>query len=134
MPPDGCRDCGGPKDPEFPRRWYCDACRDRRDQAAHFRQRYGITVEEYEALNKAQGGVCAVCKKPPQRPRGRRNRHLPPKRLAVDHDHRTGAVRGLCCSFCNHRLLGVTDDPVILRAAADYLDNPPARLVLAQGK
>lgn len=82
----------------------------------HLMSIYGITVDEYDALLKAQGGVCAICGKPPKT-----------RRLGVDHDHKTGVVRGLLCYFCNHRLLGgVKDDVEKLRAAVKYLDNPPA--------
>jgi hypothetical protein len=48
----------------------------------------------------------------------------------VDHDHRTGEVRGLLCSTCN-RLIGFfRDDPVTLFRLALYLINPPARGVV----
>lgn len=97
----------------------CDACVERRETDRKLRARYGITLEQYEALSDAQGGVCAVCRQPPG-----------DKALAVDHDHRTGLVRGLLCIFDNHRLLGVTDDPDRLAAAAAYLRNPPADQVL----
>lgn len=55
------------------------------------RKAYGITVEHYEALLKAQGGVCAICGGTD--PAGRM--------LAVDHDHATLAIRGLLCFGCN---------------------------------
>lgn len=56
---------------------------------------YGITVKQYEMMMCLQGGVCAICGKPPKK-----------KRLSVDHDHVTEAVRGLLCFFCNRRILG----------------------------
>lgn len=63
-----------------------------------------------------QGGVCAICKKPPKK-----------KRLEVDHDHRSGIVRGLLCWKCNHLLLPPSgDDPALMRAASEYLEKPPA--------
>lgn len=58
----------------------------------------------------AQDYRCAVCGEPPTR-----------RRLDVDHDHKTGAVRGLLCSDCNIALGKFRDDPDRLRAAADYL-------------
>ena len=54
---------------------------------------YGITPVEYDNLLKLQGGVCALCRQPPN---GRR--------LAVDHDHKTGKVRGILCIKCNRIL------------------------------
>ena len=77
---------------------------------------FGITAERYAELLRLQGGRCAICR---ARPRS--------KRLAVDHDHQTGAVRGLCCKRCNHDLLGAAHDDVeLLRRAIAYLEAPPA--------
>ena len=77
----------------------------------HLKARYGITVDEYDELEKAQGGVCKIC----QRPETQR------KRLAVDHCHTTGAVRGLLCTTCNAAIGHLLDDPEIIRRAADYV-------------
>lgn len=96
--------------------------------------KYGLTPDEFHALLEAQGGVCAIC--------GGTDTQ---RRLAVDHDHESGEVRGLLCSGCNGAKLGaLKDDPVRaearaeyheerarrLRIAAEYLRNPPARVVL----
>lgn len=59
----------------------------------HLRIRYGILIEHYERLLREQRGHCAICGASPSR-----------SRLAVDHDHRTGKVRGLLCFSCNYRL------------------------------
>lgn len=56
--------------------------------------KYGLTPESYAELLDAQGGVCAICERPPPGER----------MLAVDHDHDTGEVRGLLCSNCNTAL------------------------------
>jgi hypothetical protein len=75
-------------------------------------RRYGITVDDYDRMLVAQNGVCAICRQP----------CLTGKRLAVDHDHATGKVRGLLCSNCNQGLGHYCDEPVLLRAAADYVE------------
>jgi hypothetical protein len=99
----------------------------RRDAAHHKRVErvYGITGEEYLALRKAQGGLCALCG--PWT--GRNGRTVS---LSVDHNHKTDEVRGLLCRVCN-RILGMwRDNPVIFGMAVEYLKNPPARPVLAE--
>lgn len=77
--------------------------------------KFGMTLEEYEALFEKQDGLCAICGT--SEPGGRFKSHL-----SVDHDHRTGRVRGLLCGPCNTALGLVKDDPARLRAAANYLD------------
>lgn len=80
---------------------------------------YGITPAEYRALYTAQGGVCAIC----QRATGKT------RRLAVDHNHQTGEVRGLLCKTCNWIVIGRYSITMLCRAI-DYLMNPPARAIL----
>lgn len=84
---------------------------------AELKRKYGITPEVYDELLAAQHGVCAVCKQPEVCTHAGR-----PKRLAVDHDHATGIIRGLLCTCCN-RAIGLTgDNPNRLRELAAYLE------------
>lgn len=76
--------------------------------------KYGITMDDYDAMLVAQGGRCAIC--PATRPGGRGAWH-------VDHNHDTGDVRGLLCSNCNRGMGLLGDDPEVLRAAAAYLES-----------
>jgi hypothetical protein len=77
------------------------------------RAKYGITVEQYDELLAAQGGLCACCGS--DSPRGR-GTYFP-----VDHDHDTGEVRGLLCTPCNVGIgaLGDTEEGVL--RALEYL-------------
>lgn len=59
----------------------------------NLKRMYGIDKQEYNRLLKAQGGVCAICQKPPAK-----------RKLAVDHSHSTSEVRGLLCHICNTAL------------------------------
>lgn len=79
---------------------------------AWLRRCYGISLEEYRAMEQAQGGVCKICKGPPC---GKA------KRLSVDHCHRTGKIRGLLCSKCNTMIGLADDDPTVLDRATAYL-------------
>ena len=57
----------------------------------HYKSRYGITVEEYEAMAKAQNYLCAICKRPETKTRKDGTTMI----LCVDHNHITGQVRDL---------------------------------------
>lgn len=84
-------------------------------QSWHLKQKYGITLEQYDELLIKQNGKCAVCSKPEQEERYRR--------LAVDHCHDTLKVRGLLCHRCN-RAIGLLKDNVdYLRSAIVYLSS-----------
>jgi hypothetical protein len=64
-------------------------------RARHLMKNYGMTIEQYERLLAKQDGHCALCLA--WRPSAHRSS------LYVDHDHETGAVRGLLCSYCNQQ-------------------------------
>lgn len=74
------------------------------------RKLYGITLEEYDAMFEAQGGVCAICSKPPGW-----------MFLDVDHCHVTDRVRGLLCRGCNHKISAFERHPEWLERALSYL-------------
>jgi hypothetical protein len=93
--------------------------RDRKNWASgtayngYYLRTYGITAADYERMLSEQGGVCFVC----------RGLNTKGRRLHVDHDHKTGAVRRLLCSGCNGALGHAKDDPAVLRKLADYLES-----------
>lgn len=103
---------------------YCIPCQRGYNRERWVRVNFGITWDEYESLLADQNFRCAICG-------GKPRKHA----LAVDHDHRTGEIRGLLCSRCNHRLLGAAnDDPARLRKAADYLEVFTPREVFGEAK
>lgn len=129
-----CQDCDEPY-PRAGNRFRCEPCRairnspefkkaywseygQRPEVREHNRRkglarRYGMTIEQYDAMSEAQGGVCAICKREPE---GTSRWG----RLHVDHDHDTGEIRGLLCAPCN-TALGKFKTTEVLMAAIAYL-------------
>lgn len=77
------------------------------------KKKYGLTIEDYELMLNAQGGACAICGSDQVRGFG--------KRMAVDHCHDTGKVRGILCGNCNRGIGNFAHDPELLEAASRYL-------------
>jgi Recombination endonuclease VII len=80
-------------------------------------RRYGLTPEQLAEKVAAQGNCCAICGEPPD-PSGIKAA----SRLHVDHDHVTGVNRDLLCVRCNQGIGYFKDDPVLFRAAAEYIE------------
>lgn len=120
-----CPGCGTDKPPEEFRRErnapsgraaYCKVCHRRRldlmppserSRHYHLRQRYGIGIPEVDAILTEQGMLCPICLKRPAE--------------HVDHDHKTGKVRGILCEACNGGLGQFKDNIQTIRNAIEYL-------------
>ena len=104
----GCKACRAEIGKAFNEKWgkgpraayYREArAKDLKRNPAHVRlkerrmnlSRYGLTIEEFDGMAAKQEGHCALC-------------GLAPKRLVIDHCHRTKRVRGLLCDQCNNRI------------------------------
>jgi 5-methylcytosine-specific restriction endonuclease McrA len=81
------------------------------DRKSHLKRKYGMTLEQYQAMLDSQGGGCLICGRPPRDDIS----------LHVDHDHSTGNVRGILCFCCNNALADFQDNPELLRKAASYV-------------
>lgn len=121
--PDGlhtyCRPCGNAKAVAFSKALPVEV-RYHRGRKSNLKRHYGLTIETYEALLSAQGHACAICRDPVKDcmpGEGLRGRSA-----TVDHDHDTGAVRGILCVKCNSGLGQFRDDENFLRAAISYLN------------
>ena len=118
-------------DPSFytraPSGWpYCILCK--REGGAKYRvkhreqirtrgrlARYGLPKEKFKQMWTGQKGCCAICDNP-----------LDLRKYRIDHNHRTGKVRGLLCSACNTAIGLFKDSPVTMIKALRYLyDNDP---------
>ena len=79
-------------------------------------RRFEMSMDDYNRMLEAQGGVCAICEHPETH---KRNGKL--KAMAVDHSHKTGAIRGLLCCDCNTGIGKLKDSVNVLSNAIDYL-------------
>lgn len=86
--------------------------REKKGRAWELKSDFGITLDDYNKLFIKQNGNCAIC--------GINQSQLKSK-LAVDHCHKTGRIRGLLCFNCNTNLGKWNDDIVILKRALNYL-------------
>ena len=80
-----------------------------------------MKIEDYDELYRAQGGLCAICGKSEIAMIWASRGRTKVSHLAVDHDHETGAIRGLLCARCNHMLGAAKDKASTLWAAVQYL-------------
>lgn len=112
-------------------RSYCKDCTSAKRRAAYVRRggkdvpyeqllkrEYGITLADYNAILRRQAHRCAVCR----RPETIRSKTGEPRRLSVDHDHVTKAVRGLLCHRCNILVWAIEDNHTTLAAIAAYVE------------
>ena len=89
----------------------------RNKRSHNYKSRYGITLEQYNEMWRAQSGKCYICGNP-----STVQRLGKPIPLVVDHDHATGAVRKLLCLRCNSVLGLLEECEDLLRAAGTYLE------------
>ena len=75
-------------------------------------RRHGISVEEFWSMYEEQDGTCPIC-----------DREIEAEESAIDHNHVSGAVRGVLCKKCNRGLGLLGDSPENMRRAFDYLNN-----------
>lgn len=76
------------------------------------KRKFQITLEQYDQMFEKQHGVCKICNKI----------NTNGERLAVDHNHITGKIRGLLCSRCNNGLGCFRDDIDLILKAGIYLE------------
>lgn len=72
--------------------------------------RYKMTIEQHNTMLVEQRNRCAVC-------------DSVLTKINIDHDHKTGVVRGLLCTPCNQAIGFLRDDALLLRSAAKYIED-----------
>jgi hypothetical protein len=80
---------------------------------------FGLSEEEYDKALAFQGGVCAICLKPPVT-----------VALGTDHEHASGLTRGFTCMTCNKAIAYLRDSRERALRVAAYLDLPPVTAAL----
>lgn len=78
-----------------------------RHRENYLKNNYRLSTEEYNYILDRQGGTCALC--------------LSDKNLCIDHDHKTGQVRGILCREHNKGLGLFKDDVIVLKSCIEYL-------------
>jgi hypothetical protein len=99
-----------------------------RARRSHLIKNYGITLEQYNEMEAAQGGICAICGQPETSTDPRRG----VRKLCVDHCHTTGEVRQLLCSLCNGGIGAFRENTEFMETAIEYLKRHAIRTRLWQ--
>jgi DNA-directed RNA polymerase subunit RPC12/RpoP len=95
--------------------------RKRKAKDRNLRNRYGVTLEQFEEILRQQGNICPVCEQGD-------------KVFCLDHNHKTLEVRGVVCLNCNLRVIGgARDQDHKIVNAARYVTDYPARKVFPEG-
>lgn len=93
--------------------YYKDPDRKLKYRRKYIEKTFNIEYSIYEKLENDQNNLCAICNLPEKSIRN--------KYLSIDHDHKTGKIRGLLCSTCNTSLGQFYDSPIIVNNALQYL-------------
>lgn len=110
-----CKQCNSEKSKE----WYAKN-KDIKKKSAlkwHYKDKYGLTVEQRTELFNRQNGKCAICSCDIHL-----DGTLDAKQAVVDHDHKTGKVRGMLCNLCNQGLGHFKDNIDAITNAIQYLE------------
>lgn len=99
------------------RRAQCKQCRTDLERPGNIKRKYGISIEEYNAMYETQKGRCACCGQSETAVHWKGKK----RQLAIDHNHATGRVRQLICHRCNIILGLAKEDPELLKQTADYI-------------
>lgn len=81
------------------------------DRKTYLKHKYRINEEQYELMYNSRKGCCDICGK-----------HVDYKKLCIDHNHTSNALRGLLCKDCNLGLGLFKDSIVYLQNAVKYLE------------
>ena len=100
---------------------WCKECKKDYDKIRHKMKKFNISLKQYQKMDKEQNGRCLICGREfNDIYRSLKHNHIyyTPR---IDHDHKTGKVRGILCHHCNIALGSFNENPLILVRAIKYL-------------
>ena len=106
-----CRDCRNERARE---RYRNNPNIKRKEQ---LKRKFGLSLEKYDTIALSQGNTCAICRQPETK-----LEHGSLRNLSVDHNHVTGALRGLLCCNCNYALGCLKENPETIAALLLYVN------------
>jgi len=108
-----CQQCKRVMQRKYSKKHNITPARKRYIRDYHLRERYDISLEDFNELFVKQNGCCAIC-----------NIHQAQtsRRFHLDHNHKTKQIRGLLCESCNHLIGQANENPTTLVNAAIYLE------------
>ena len=95
---------------------WCKNCHKISHKEIHIRKTYGITLDKLREMLIKQNYRCTIC--------GRyfdEIKKLSHKHINIDHDHKTGKIRGVLCASCNRMIGFGFDNPFIFVSAIKYV-------------
>lgn len=116
-----CNSCEKKRKSEQSKRKYWSLSEEDRyiyNREKNLKKNFGITLEDYDLMLESQNGMCAICKMSESIKHHSTGDVQP---LVVDHDHKTGEVRGLLCTRCNKGIGLLMHNSQFLKNAIDYL-------------
>lgn len=118
--PKKCRYCNITFTPVAPSNHYCcEECAVKAYEDGYYMRNYGLVKEQFEVMKEAQNFKCAICGGEGFIMNSKKTHR---EKLVIDHDHKTGVVRGLLCHNCNRALGLFQDDVEIMQKAIQYLN------------
>lgn len=90
-----------------------------KDRNKYLKAHYGITSAQWDKMFERQGGKCPICLRPLRKPGNKEGKPA----SAVDHDHKSGRVRGIVDYYCNRRVIGRHRETDKLKRLVAYLDS-----------
>lgn len=100
---------------------WCKECKKDYDKIRHKMKNFNISLKQYKNMLKEQSGRCLICGRDFNEIYGNPKQNHIYYTPRIDHDHKTGKVRGILCHHCNIALGSFNENPLILVRAIKYL-------------